>query len=212
MIRLKQKEFYLMAAEISKQNFLSKPWEKFFLRCQSFSSIPIEQWDFYHLLGYFDFLYFQHYQYKYAYSFNAAPSRCTEIVIIKKLFNMFDTTNFNLVKEYLDWVFEVKIKPRKYAMKKISFLLSSGFGNEFLSQRKKKEVISRDSLLPLNYQEIIEKYNLSSQIELKTYGQLSFLVEMLQANPDEESFSQHNIMLQELILNGLKLEMLKTLA
>lgn len=170
------------------KSLLSKPWQKFFLQLSEHKTTSIESWKPIHLLGYFDFQYEKYYQDKYCYSLIGQPSKCFELVVIKKLFTIVDSTKQEEVKKYLDWIFEYKIKPKNYQMRKMSFLLSPGFGNEFRLWREnhtsiaevKKEIYA-SSQLPKEIKDLTAEQSLGFPIV--TYGDLAQFRQAFQSEP-----------------------------
>ena len=173
-----------MSEKDNPKSLLSKPWQKFFLQFAEHKTIPIKEWKPIHLLGYFSAQYEKHYKRSYVFSYEGQPSKCFEIVMIKKLFAIVDSTNPEEVKTYLDWIFECKIKPKNYQMRSMSFLLSPGFGNEFrlwYSTNKNRPAISANTVLSDEIKFLIEKENF--EFPLQTYSDLSQFYKAFQAEP-----------------------------
>jgi hypothetical protein len=165
------------------KSLLPKPWQKFFLQFSEHQTVPIENWKPIHILGYFSVQYEKHYKRSYVFSYEGQPSKCFEIVMIKKLFAVVDSTKPEEVKKYLDWIFECKIKPKNYQMRSMSFLLSPGFGNEFRLWRQSNHstVISSNSSLPLEIKSLAEKENFG--FPLQTYSDLAQFHRAYQSEP-----------------------------
>ena len=66
----------------------SKWWYNFFIKFDEIDSLKVSKWKHVHLLSYFTRRYEQTYNRRYAFSFRGSPSKCTEMVFIKKIFDM----------------------------------------------------------------------------------------------------------------------------
>ena len=152
---------------------LPKIWQNFFLKFEYLDLIKVKNWKEVHCLGYFDRLYNKHYGRKFAYSLTGQPSKCSEIVFIRKIMANLDAHDSEIVKEYFDWVFEEKIIPLKKNLRTLSYLMSNGLINEFLESRQKKTIKSRiqkSTTLSFELQQLAQTYNVPAE----TYGDLAF--------------------------------------
>lgn len=169
---------------------LSKPWQKFLAKFKDIEALPTSEWKEVHLLGYFCQRYERCYQQKFALSFRGAPSKCNEIYMIKKTMVMLNTLSSDVVKLYIDWVFDGKIIPGKIKIRSIGFLTTPGFGNEFNQYRAKKEKIVKSTELPIKYQEIIDGLGLP----VYTYGDLAFVLMALDQSSTDQITESHHLM------------------
>lgn len=164
---------------------LSKPWQKFFLQFAEHTTLSLSEWKPVHLLGYFSSQYEKHYKRSYSFSYEGQPSKCFEMVMIKKLFAVVDSTKPEEVKKYIDWIFNFKIKPKNYQMRSMSFFLSPGFGNEFRLWSQDNLSIGNkytaNTPLPTEIQSLAEKENFG--FPLKTYSDLAQFHRAFQSEP-----------------------------
>lgn len=172
---------------------LSRPWQKLFARLPEINSLPINEWKPFHLLSHFLYKFNQEYKHPYALSFKGSPLNCEEIVLIKRMMAVLSTDNFVTLKAYIDWFFDTKVVQRKFELKKISVLLTPGFGNEFLALKRKKDTVTKTSKLPAHLLKVAEELF----IPVETYGDLSFIVEMVKKEPERESYKQYKMLMNK---------------
>lgn len=186
---------------------LSKPWQKFLAKFDEINTLTIDKWKEPHLLGYFCQRYQKCYEQKFALSFRGAPSKCNEIYMMKKTMAMLDTTNIETVRDYIDWVFDVKIIPNQIKIRSIGFLTTPGFGNEFNQYRKKKQKIVKSTELPTKYQSIINDLDLQAN----TYGDLAFIKMALDQSPNSVAMEPYKLLFTKLVALDFETEVLNTL-
>lgn len=194
-----------MAEQVTE--LLSKPWQKFLAKFEEINNLPVEQWKEAHLLGYFCKRYETLYEQKYALSFKGAPSRCTEIYMIKRTMAMLDTTDPEVVKHYIDWIFDQKIIPNKMRIRTIGFLTTPGFGNVYNQYRSKKEKITKSTELPQQYKAIVDELN----VDASTYGDLAFIRMALEKSSNTSSMEPYLVLFNRLKELNFKPETLDSL-
>lgn len=173
-----------MTSEIETATIiLSKPWQKFFAKFSEIDNLKNSKWQDIHQLAYIVKRYEQFFNRKFAFSFKGAPSRCTEIALVKKIGYMLNTTNARVITEYINWVYDKKIIPKNIKIKNISFFLTAGLGNEFLIYRAENNKIKKTTELPNDYKEIILKLDLP----IYNYGDLSFAKNILDERGETNS-------------------------
>lgn len=150
---------------------ISKPWQKFFLKLEERNNIKISQWKEVHMLGHFRHLFQTYFGKPYVILTKGAPSKCSDIFMIKKVFGSFNTTDPTFVKEYIDWVFECIIKPQNIKFKKIGFLISQDMMSDFITYKKKPIAITRATPVPKEYKEIAS----SLGFDIDTFSDLAFI-------------------------------------
>lgn len=192
---------------IDATQLLSKPWQKFLAKFDEIEILPLSEWKEVHLLGYFCKRYEKCFNKKFALSFRGAPSKCNEIYMIKKTMAMLNVMDANIIHDYIDWIFDIKIIPGNIKIRSIGFLTTPGFGNEFNMYRVKKMKISKSTELPSKYQQIINALNLP----VVTYGDLAFVKMSLDENPENISKLPYKKMFQNLIALGFELDTLNNL-
>lgn len=187
---------------------LSKPWQKFLAKFKEIETIPNSEWKEIHLLSYFCKRYENCYGKKFALSFRGAPSKCTEIYMMKKLMVMLNTTNMRTIRSYIDWVFDFKIVPTHMKIRSIGFLTTPGFGNEFNLYREKQDKIGKSTELPAEYKQVANTLNLP----VFTYGDLAFIKMALDQSPNSEARAPYKVLFHNLMAIGFEPSVLNNLA
>jgi len=186
---------------------LSKPWRKFFAKHAEIKSLKPFEWKEVHQVAYFAERYENHFGCRYAWSMTGAPSRCTEILLMRKVYGMLGTTSSGLIKSYIDWMFDSVIIPKKIRIRTIGYLLTPGLGNDFQSWRKIKKIVNRETTLPKMYQDIAERLDVS----VNTYGELAFIKNALDQGPISEERLPYKKLIDQLYILGLEPEILSHL-
>ncbi len=196
-----------MAEElINPMEGLSKPWQKFFAKFDEIKddNLKVSDWSDVHILAYICQKYEERFRRKFAVTIKGAPSKSPDIYMVKRIGAMLTTTNKRTVKDYVDWVFEYKLK--KQPFRKVGFFLTPGFGNEFIDYRnRKKNSWDRSTEVPEMFKSIAKELGIS----INTYGDLAFIQMAAERNNDKNS--PHYILLGNLEIIGLDLEKLKGL-
>lgn len=185
----------------------TKWWQNFFKKFDEIEDKKVSQWKEVHQLSHFSQRYEDLYGRRYAFSLRGSPSKCTEIVFIKKIGAMLGTSNQRTIKEYIDWVFDEKIIPKKRRIQKLSFFMTIGFGNEFLAYKEDQKRVERSTELPPDYLSLIE----SMDICAATYGDLAFIRQSINQNPNDENKLIYKKLLDKLYAIGLDNKILDTL-
>lgn len=188
-------------------NQLSKPWQKFFDRLKDHQNLKPAYWNEAHLLGYLTFRFHQHYQVPFAFSFQGSPSKCTEMVLIKKMCAMLGTSNPLKIKAFIDWCFDTQIIPKKLKIRTLAYFMTQGLGNQFQFAWNEKNTISKTTELPKDYLEVIVQLDLPVQ----TYGDLAFVCRSLEENPEDESRLPYRQLLTQLQALGFDPEQLNNI-
>lgn len=182
-------------------------YQKLFDKFKEIETLEIAKWNTNHILGYFCQKYQNHYKTKYQFKFNSpAPSKCFEIFQVKRLASML-SSNPTILKGYIDWVFDTKVKNAKRKLTSISFLTQEDTMNYYkinilLASTEKLE-ITRSTALPSNYINI-----LSSIGNIKSYGDLSFIYKAYQSSTDASFNIKFQNALSQLKAEGFNEEIL----
>lgn len=163
--------------EPSLQDKVSEHYKKFFDKFNDIEHLPPQEWKVVHLLGYLCKKYKDYYGLDYSFRFNnPAPSRSYEVFQIKKLSNML-SSNPEILKNYLDWVFDNKIIEKKKRITSLGYFTHPDIVNEykfkFLFKKQNSNIVRTDQL-PQNVAEICSKYG----FDIKTYAELAFIKKM----------------------------------
>lgn len=192
-------------SEDSPYSSLSKPWQKFFQKFEEAETIKASTWKEVHALGYICNRFEKLHEQKFAVTIKNAPTKSPDIYMVKRVMAMLNTTDMRVMKEYIDWVYDNRIVPKKVHFKKIGYFATSEFVNDFLFQRKKAKQISRTMEVPENYKEIASQFG----IDINTYGDLAFL--KLSVDRGSDKTGTHSVLLGNLEALGLDINQLKEL-
>jgi hypothetical protein len=190
MATRKAKSVILLPESVKKPSGLKKDgtpnvaWRDFSERLNNFDQIQIDQWEAEEILGYILKRYKDHYDINFSLSFSGPPSKCGEIYCVRRMMQTVGSQRGSIIKEYIDWVFDTIIIPKKMSVTTLAFFFTLRMCNEFKSIFKKRTQITKSTDIPSNYQTIISNLGLS----INTYGDLAF-VKMALDKDDSESDS-----------------------
>ncbi len=189
------------------ENLLPKVWQNFFAKFAEIQELKNSKWKDVHQLAYLTQRYEKLYGKKFVFSLKGAPSKCPEMVFIKKMCAMLGTSNARTIREYIDWVFDKKIIPNKMKIRSLTFFMTPGLGNEFYLYRTEQNRIDKTTQLPNEYKEIIESLGLP----VSTYGDLAFAKLALDQAPESPSRAPYKQLFNQLFAVGFELEIIKDL-
>jgi hypothetical protein len=153
-------------------------WKKFFIKFEEINDLEIKNWKVVHVLSYFCKKYNAMYGREYKFKFNtSSPTKCFEVFQVKRLSSSL-SSNPEILKSYIDWVFESKVIKAKKRITSISFLNTENFLVEYkkyhANHLDSNQNILRTSSLPEKYKNIFK----NAGFEILTYGDLAFLSKM----------------------------------
>lgn len=186
---------------------LSKPWQKFLAKFSEINELQNSKWKEVHLLGYICKRYEEVFGCKFALTYRGAPSKCVEIHMVKKIMAMLNTTNMRIIRTYIDWVYDVKILPKKIRFRTLGFFTTPGFANEFAAFKTEKERVTKTTELPVEYRQVAEMM----EIDANTYGDLAFIKMAVEQSPDSESRAPYKKLLHHLSVIGFDTTILNSL-
>jgi len=182
----------------------SKAWEKFFARFPETERLDVSAWDTTNVLAYFCTKYKDYYSAEFTFKFNStAPSKSYEVFQMRKLAQTL-SSDPQILKDYIDWWFKVKVPLRKKRIYSLAFLTDQIVINEYKVKHLlagKSSTIDRTTYIPSNYAAIIAKY----ASNITNYGELAFIKRCIDSGNGEEKYSQ---MLTELKNNGMDIAIL----
>lgn len=162
-------------------------YQKFFAQFVEHATTAIEAWRPIDVLAYFCAKYQAAYHVPYAFKYNTpSPTKCFEIFQIKKLAQLLSSKPA-ILKDYIDWIFLIKVEQAKKRFTSISFLTREEIVKEFKLKRLSSPQITRTTLLPeailISMAYFLENAQLLGLIfEMKTYGDLAFLVQAINSD------------------------------
>jgi hypothetical protein len=178
-------------------------YRQFFEKFKEIETLDISEWKVAHILGYFCKKYQEAYNIPYKFKFNSpSPSKCFEVFQVKKLASLL-TAQPNLLKDYIDWVYENKVVKAKRKLTSISFMVQEDTINFYkvniLFAGKKNLGVNRSTYLPDDIKQIFG----GCGITINTYGDLAFLSQMADM-PDNLKVSFENLK-----TSGFEMELLQ---
>lgn len=130
------------------------------------------------LLGYFCARYKDYYKVGYTLSLNEnGLFRGPEINVLRRVYNMLNSDPWS-VKEYIDYVFEVKIHKRKKRVTSLSFLAVVDIIQEYKLAAKRAEKVDRNTRLPEKMVQWVTQNspNVLDLVSLNDFGDLRLLL------------------------------------
>lgn len=149
---------------------------KFFSKFEEIETIDVINWKPLHLVAYFAKKYKEQYNTSYKFKFNTpSPSNCFEVFHVKRL-ALHLSSKPEIIKQYIDWVFDTKVIKAKRRITSISFISNEGVLEEYKrllysAPTCTTQVINRTA--PLS-KDIISVFS-TSGYDVSTYGDLAFL-------------------------------------
>lgn len=194
--------------------------DDFYSKIEKYASDPPERWNHVSLLSYFLCKYKSINGIDFIFSPSKnGPLKSKELKDALKIYSAFDRGRYkrildieqrsaykeqlvNIIKTYIDWAFEIKMRGKPVNITGLGLLAVSNFMNEFLQwhKAKKLELPKRNALLPasfinwvnLNMPEIFEKQ------QLKVLDNLNALYNYV------EAYDKAKISIEALILDKAK--------
>lgn len=183
-------------------------WKKFFESFKEIETLEVSKWRPAHVLAYFNKKYYQAYNTKYQFKFNSpSPVKSFEIFQIKRL-AMLLSSSPQILRDYIDWVFQEKVANNKRKLTSISFMthedLIKTYKVNFLFADKKDLYIDRSTALQSEFKNIMQSIG-----PINTYGDLAFMYQSYKAGAfDEVTNSKFSEALNNLQVNNFDLTIL----
>jgi len=176
--------------ELELTGFPNDKYRKFFEKFAEIETLNVSEWKTVHILAYFCKKYQEQYNVKYVLKFNSpSPQKCFEVFQVKRL-AMLLSSRPNILKEYIDWVYDTKVVKAKRRLTSISFMTIDGVVNEYkmnvLLADKKNLNVDRSTAFPEKFKVVFQEVG----ITVSTYGDLAFLSQMEQTTDITNSFEK----------------------
>ena len=157
-------------------------YRKFFDKFKDVETLDVAQWKVAHVLGYFCKKYKEHFNVDYQFKFNNEnPNKCYEVWRINTISAKL-STNPQILKDYIDWVFEQKVNKAKRRFTSVSFIADDEFINYYkinvLLANKKDLHVDRSTALDANLSNIFQAIVGDN---FKTYGELCFIYQAVKS-------------------------------
>jgi len=151
-------------------------YEKFFEKFIEIENTDCKNWSKTGVLAYFCKKYKDQYNIEYEFKFNAPqPSKSFEVFQINKLCINLSSDPI-ILKDYIDWIFENKVKKSKRRLTSISFLTNEYSLKDFKTRHLRNQTLStidRATRLP---EKLINKIKTINE-NILTYGDLAFMMQ-----------------------------------
>lgn len=188
MARNKKEEKESSGGELT--DYPNDKYRQFFEKFAEIDTLEVTQWKPVHVLAYFCKKYEEQYQTKYVFKFNSpSPAKCFEVFQVKRL-AMLLSSNPQILKTYIDWIYQTKVQQAKRKLTSISFMVHEEtvkwYLQNILLAGKKNLNVDRSTQLPLNYREVFTGIGIAAQ----NYGDLAFLFQMERTPDLEEAFAK----------------------
>jgi hypothetical protein len=150
---------------------INEKYEKFFASFKEADTLPIHDWKASHILAYFCKKYYEHYNTPYQFKYNnPSPVKSFEIFHIKKLTQSL-SKDPKIIKDYIDYIFNTKVKSAKRKLTSISFMVHENVVNPYKMKFLFNTKTDRSTVLP----DHIKKYIIDSGFQdIITYGDFAF--------------------------------------
>ena len=157
-------------------------WKRFEKRLKEYNTVPPLHWSEEQILGYLLDRYSKHYGIDFSLSYSGAPTKCSEMYCVRRMITTLGDVNGQIAKDYIDWVFDTIIVPKKMQITSLAFFFTRDICNRFKASFKKNNTITRSTNLPSQYLDILS----NMEIDVQTYGDLAFVKMARDQNPVEE--------------------------
>lgn len=150
-------------------------YERFFEKFKNLDSTDVKNWDKTLILAYFCKKYKEKYSEDFVFRFNTPqPSKCFEVFVINKLcINL--SSNPEILKTYIDYIFDTKIKNAKRKITSINTLDDIKYLSVFKTKYLNNSIeikIDRTTSLPKDVLDVVRLINEN----ILTYGDLAFVM------------------------------------
>lgn len=169
----------------------NEKYKKFFERFAEIETLDVKDWKSnVHILAYFVKKYEAAFGMKYQFKFNDPnPTKCYEVWRVSTLSGRI-SANPQILRDYIDWVFQEKVGKGKRRFNSISFIANEDLVNFYkmnvLLADKKQLHLDRSSPLPPELKKIMNEEN----IKVSTYGDLAFFYQSIKAGGLDEELSK----------------------
>lgn len=158
-------------------------WQKFINETKRHQELPVHRWSLNQILGYIIDRYTKHMGIPFRFSYSGSPTKSKEIYCMKRMATNLATEDPNILKQYIDWIFDKQIIPNKTPIKSLAYFFTRGLCDKFLYHYSQSQRITRTTPLPPKF---VEEAN-SLGLQLNTYGDLAFAKMAVNNSPEDYS-------------------------
>lgn len=169
-------------------------WTKFKSKLSSYSYDEISEWKEYHFLGHILKRYKECMGIEFTLSYSGPPTKCSELFCVKRMISFLGVDDNQTIKDYIDFVFDQYIIPKKISLTSIAYFFTTNFIFEFKKKFRKESKITRSTELPPDFQKVVSGLN----IDVSTYGDLAFAKIAVENDPSNNELGIYTKMFDEL--------------
>ena len=160
--------------EVELGEYPSPKWEAFIIKGSKFAEIGVASWKAAEILGYWCFKFKEAFGKEYQWKFNTpTPNKAYEVFRLNTCVHRL-SSNPQILKDYIDWIFNQRVKIDKKTFRSIAFLTAdeqlSWYRTHILFAGQTNMNIDRSTTLPPNIKEAV------IGIGCNTFGDLAFLM------------------------------------
>jgi len=165
---------------------LSTPYQKLLQLKENILNIPTNQWGCMHSLSYILYKFKEKFLIDYILTYDGPPSKCYEYKLCQRIWAMLSAQvgEGEKAKQFIDWFFNNYDSAKPF--RSIGAIAKVEVISKYLSNKKKEEIITTYTALPVNVLEITATDSNFSYI--KTYGDLYFLMKSNMQNDESKNF------------------------
>jgi hypothetical protein len=169
-------------------------WLKFKFKLSMYDCDNISEWKEYHFLGHILKRYKDYMGIEFTLSYSSSPTKCPELFCIKRMISFLGVDDNQTIKDYIDFVFDHYIIPKKVSLTSIAYFFTTNFIFEFKNKFRKESRITRSTELPPDFKKVINDLN----IDVSTYGDLAFAKIAVENDPGNNELVIYTKMFDEL--------------
>lgn len=182
-------------------------WRRFKDRLDNYSNIEIVDWKEDQFLGHILKRYKDCMGVDFGLSYSGPPTKCKEIYCVRRMILTLGTEDPVKIKDYIDWIYDTIIIPQKVTISSIAYFFTTNFILKFKQDSRKKNRITRVTILPENYKNIV----LELDLDVNTYGDLAFAKIAMDNDPGNEAYDVYGELFGKLKNVGFDESVLGTL-
>lgn len=182
-------------------------WRRFKERLDSFEQVPVNEWKDEQALAYILKRYKEVIGIEFSLSYSGPPTKCKEIYCIRRTILSLGTEDGEIIKKYIDYVFDTIIVPQKITVFSIAYFFTTNFILNFKKDMRKNNRLTRATKLPEQYISIVSNLGL----DVNTYGDLAFAKLVLNDSSNSDEYSEYIELFSQLTNIGFNVNILDTI-
>jgi hypothetical protein len=167
---------------------LNTYWRKFKERLDKYDETPVSNWSKTHLLGHILKRYKDQMGMEFSLSYSGPPTKSKEIYCVRRILLALGTDNPHIAKQYIDWVYDTVIIPKRVDLVSIAYFFIPAFILRFKAELRKQNRITRATELPLDIQNLA----VGLDLDVRTYGDLALAKVAIEDDPENEDLDVYS--------------------